>query len=106
MNKFYERVKKIFENNNKCKIIKNTSENAVKLFENNSLDIVFIDAEHTYPKVKQDINNWLEKVKNKGYLTGHDYSLTFFGVIKAVNETLGEDNIKVKQDAVWIYKKD
>ena len=46
---------------------------AVELFEDNSLDFVYIDANHTYEGVKEDIKYWYPKVKPGGLLLGHDY---------------------------------
>jgi cephalosporin hydroxylase len=43
------------------------------MFENNSLDFVYIDANHAYNYVVQDIELWYPKVKKGGYLCGHDY---------------------------------
>jgi len=107
-NKFkniYLSLKKYFKNNKKIKIIKKSSLNASKLFKNESIDIIFIDADHSYEGVKKDISLWLPKVKVGGFLTGHDYGLGFYGVINAVNEKLGVDNISINYDSVWIYKK-
>jgi len=58
-----------------------TNEAAIKIKEN--FDLIFIDAEHTYEAVSQDIKNWLPKCK--GIIIGHDYELD--GVRKAVKET-------------------
>lgn len=69
--------------------IKNTSLESSKLFEDDSLDFVFIDASHEYEDVKNDILAWLPKVKDGGILAGHDYYVNtdwFPGVKKAVNE--------------------
>jgi hypothetical protein len=44
-------------------------------------------------------------VKHGGVLSGHDYSLRFYGVITAVNEILGFDNIKIGLDDTWFYIK-
>ena len=60
---------------------------AAEQFEDGSLDVVFIDAEHTYEAVKADIAAWRPKVKKGGYLAGHDYnSIHHIGVYNAVNE--------------------
>jgi predicted O-methyltransferase YrrM len=45
-----------------------------KQFEDDSLDFVFIDADHEYQAVLQDIHHWLPKVKPGGCLSGHDYN--------------------------------
>jgi hypothetical protein len=47
---------------------------ASKLYENNSLDFVFIDGAHDFQNVLLDIQHWLPKVKVGGVLAGHDYS--------------------------------
>jgi predicted O-methyltransferase YrrM len=76
------------------------STEASKQFEDESLDVVFIDACHSYECVLEDIKCWLPKIKKNGYLAGHDYGWT--GVNKAVHELL--DNI-TSQEGCWIYKK-
>ena len=54
----------------------------------NSLDLVFIDAQHTYENVKEDIHDWAPKLKDNGVMGGHDlYDPAFPGVRKAVEET-------------------
>ena len=87
------------------KIIRKTSLEAAKDFSDESIDMIFIDAVHTYSEVKKDIEAWLPKVKSGGCLSGHDYSLGFFGVVLAVNEVLGVDNISIKSDSTWFYFK-
>lgn len=46
---------------------------ACNLFADESLDFVYIDANHTYQGVKDDINCWYSKVKKGGIFFGHDY---------------------------------
>lgn len=65
-----------------------TTDEAVPLFSDGSLDAVFIDADHTYEAVKRDIANWMPKVRKGGILAGHDYIHTWPGVIQAVNESI------------------
>lgn len=91
--------------NRKYRPIKALSCEASLYFDNESCDIVFIDMEHTYEAVKNDIELWLPKVKAGGYLAGHDYTNDWIGVIQAVDEKLGKHNIKI-QDTCWIYKKE
>jgi hypothetical protein len=49
-----------------------TSDEGAEKMENDSLDICFIDATHTYTQCKKDIDSYLPKVKSGGILCGHD----------------------------------
>lgn len=64
-----------------------------------SIDIVFIDAAHTYEGVRADIGLWLPKLKPGSVLSGHDYSGSFPGVSQAVEEAFA-DRVKVT-GTVW-----
>lgn len=81
--------------------IKHYSYDAVKIFDDKCFDIVYIDGEHSYNAVKQDIKSYLPKCKS--FISGHDYYKKFPGVIRAVNETLGKPD-KTFKDASWIFK--
>lgn len=73
----------------RAKIIRKDSMVAANDFADASLDFVFLDADHTYEAVKLDIAAWMPKIKNGGYLCGHDYDHPGFpswGVKKAVDE--------------------
>ena len=65
-----------------------TSIEAAALYKDNSLDFVFIDANHNYKAVKEDILAWLPKVKLGGVIAGDEYSNKSPGLIKATNELL------------------
>jgi predicted O-methyltransferase YrrM len=86
-----------------CNPIKSNSVDASSLFENNSLDFVFIDASHDYEDVKNDIKCWLPKVRKKGILAGHDYQMDFLGVIKGVLECLPIYTVDVHQKCFIYY---
>ena len=64
----------------KCCIIKETSKDASKLFQDNSLDFIYIDAAHDFKNVTEDLKTWFPKVKKGGIISGHDYATAvFFG---------------------------
>ena len=54
-------------------MLRGLSEQMVKLFANNSLDFVYIDGNHAYDFVKQDMEMWWPKLKKGGLFCGHDY---------------------------------
>ena len=81
----YELAKKRLEPYNATLIVK-TSMEAVKDFENSSLDFVYIDASHQFDPVVYDIIEWTKKVRKGGVVAGHDYRLTGdCGVVPAVD---------------------
>lgn len=84
--------------NGRVKVLRQSSMDASREFENKSLDMVFIDASHDYENVLADIMAWLPKVKK--ILCGHDYAYYWPGVKQAVNEIFGEDAIKTA-DSIW-----
>ncbi|MDO8571494.1 MAG: class I SAM-dependent methyltransferase [bacterium] len=95
------------------KLIKAWSMDAVKTFEDESLDFVFIDANHDFAHVTEDIAAWSKKVKKGGLVCGHDYiknSTYDFGVIDAVNSWCNAHDIKFlfvwkDQCPSWMYIK-
>jgi predicted O-methyltransferase YrrM len=87
------------------KLIKGYSLEEVKNYKDNSIDFCFIDASHEYADVKLDIEAWLPKVKSGGILAGHDYDVSWQGVIKAVDEIIGKNNISTIGSSFIHYKK-
>jgi hypothetical protein len=84
--------------------IKNFSIEASKLFNDKFFDCVYIDGDHDYEPVKQDILHWMPKVKDGGHISGHDYH--FEGVRKALDELFVGIELKVYSDQSWIVKID
>ena len=80
-----------------------SSTDASKLYEDESLDFVFIDASHEYIDVKADLEHWFPKVKWGRTIAGHDYD--WAGVKQAVDEFFGAENIKTSGTS-WMYVKD
>jgi len=54
--------------------------------EDGSLDAVFIDADHSYEAVSQDLQFWWKKLRIGGWLLGDDYASCWPGTTQAVNE--------------------
>jgi len=82
--------------------IKLLSTDAAKLYEDKSLDFIFIDADHTYESVKQDIISWRPKLKDEGIMAGHDYNEP--SVKKAVKEMFGERTGTCIRRRCWIVE--
>jgi hypothetical protein len=56
-----------------CEFYEMTSMEAVTHFDDDSLDFAFIDGNHNYQYVMDDIVHWSKKVKPGGIVYGHDY---------------------------------
>ena len=54
-------------------LIRKFSMDAVKDFEDESLDFVYIDGNHDFEHVTEDIAAWSKKVRKGGIVSGHDY---------------------------------
>jgi len=89
---------KSFINTGRIKIHRDYSTNVADQFEDNSLDWIFIDGLHSYEGVKSDLEAYCDKVKDDGFIIGHDYTnhqdaqKMQFGVIEAVNEFVEKTN--------------
>ena len=65
-------------------ILEMDSVKAAKHIKELSLDLVFIDAAHSYGGCSCDIIAWLSEIKDGGWISGHDYHRN--GVYKAAND--------------------
>ena len=79
----YERAKVRLEPYN-AHIIIGTSMDVVRDFDVD-LDFVYIDANHNFNYVMEDLINWSKKVRRGGIIAGHDYSKRFSGLRLAVD---------------------
>lgn len=74
-----------FQKHNNVFLENTFSQEASRRFRDDALDLVYLDAEHTYDGVYGDIELWLKKVKPGGILAGHDiFSPEHIGVTQAV----------------------
>lgn len=105
----FNKVKRLFDKSiqpfpkERYKILRGLSWEMANEIEDNSLDFVFIDADHEHSSVIKDIKAWTPKLKPGGMLCGHD--IHFDGVKTAV-ELLIPNYIHVGVDHVWECKKE
>lgn len=85
--------------------IKMTSVEASQLYENESIDFLMIDGDHSYEAVSEDLKAWFPKVKVGGIISGHDWDHD--GVSKAVTEFAHTPNEKLRiTEGCWVYRKE
>lgn len=75
---------------NRIRVVRAPSVRGARLFEVGSIDRVWIDADHCYTAMMQDIAAWRPLIKRGGCFGGHDYSASFPGLIRAVDEVFGK----------------
>lgn len=76
------------------------SYNIFHKFPDKYFDFIYIDANHDYESIKQDILMYLPKTKH--LIGGHDYQLNWPGVTAAVNEIFDTPH-RTYADGSWIY---
>lgn len=97
--KYYEDVSNFCQQSNgRATIYKGYTNDASQLVEDESLDFVFIDADHSFKGVDEDIAHWMPKVRKGGYVIGHD--IHWPTVKDAVEKHFGE-NYNKEQDFIW-----
>lgn len=72
-----------------------------------SLDFVYIDADHSYESVMKDLAAWTPKVRANGFIGGHDYSFFTIGVVRAVTDffNITDGAITLFHDDSWLLQK-
>ena len=111
LNDFYRSLKDHFKNNEEVELVKNSSSTFFDSKEDNFFDFVYIDGDHQYNGVYQDLVNGYKKLKVGGILSGHDYHESIAGVKEAVNKFTTDNNIEfftTTQDLLptfWMVKK-
>lgn len=68
-----------------------------------SVDMVFIDADHSYEGVKRDYEAWFDKIKKGGYFAFHD-CVKSFPVYQYKNDVLDlDERIKIVSNTLKIH---
>lgn len=75
-----------------------------------SLDMVFLDADHSREGVAEDIRAWLPRIAPGGWIGGHDYANPDprfrFGVTEAVDEWVAETGrtLELDDNYTWFVR--
>jgi hypothetical protein len=76
--------------------LQKTSESAIREFQNEeAVDFVYIDGNHSYEAVKKDIRLYYPLIRENGLIGGHDYSPYTESVMRAVNEFAEEAKLEL-----------
>jgi len=93
----YKQLHSDFKHNSSIALCQSTTQNFLSKIPDNTLDAIYIDADHSYISTKSDLMLSYKKVKNGGFIMGHDYCINKFpGVYNSVNEfcQIYKQNIK------------
>ncbi len=93
-----ETISKVVNNlkgyENRTTLLRTDSKSATEIFKDDFFDFIYIDANHKYKYVLEDLLAWYPKLKVGGIFAGHDY-------IADYDENKSDQNGDVP---VWIYK--
>ena len=103
---FHGLVKRLSGYSNRFQLIRKTSDDAVKLFADESFDFIFIDGLHTYEQLTKDCANYYSKLKPGGIFAGHDFT-AIEGVNRAAKEFANQTGreIHLTEKDVWYWIK-
>jgi len=99
-------TKKMSKYGDRVEIIRKESLEVVENFSDQYFDFIYIDANHEYKWVKEDLLAWYPKLKKGGIFSGHDYKnctgskknrwgeVSLCGVKQAVDEFCNKLNMK------------
>lgn len=95
----YELAQEVLGRYTGATLLREDSIEASKQVEDESMDFVFIDANHSYEYVKRDLEAWYQKVKKGGVFYGHNYAVSHSGdsgVIDAVDEFVANNGLTLE----------
>jgi hypothetical protein len=82
-----------FQNDPSVKVIKDSTISFINSLPDNYLDIVYIDADHSYHSVLNDLNFSFNKIKVGGLICGHDY---IYDAKVAVDDFCKSKNLQIE----------
>jgi hypothetical protein len=102
-----EAIQRINSIGQRAELIEKKSTVAVESFEIESIDFVFIDGNHSFEAVYEDLHVWYKRLKPNGLFSGHDFNIQ--GVNDAIFKFRKDLNMRsaftVTGNQVWWWKK-
>lgn len=91
----------------KAMVLRATSLDAARMFENESIHFLLIDAAHDEESVERDIRAWLPKIAKGGWIAGDDHEPRYPGVEAACKSVFGDKGYEVggAGQSTWFVKK-
>jgi len=75
---FDEAMGRVSPYENKIKVVRGTTKRASESIDDRSLDLVYIDGDHTLRGITIDLQSMLPKVKQGGFIGGDDFTKTIW----------------------------
>jgi hypothetical protein len=83
---FAKARRQVKEFGDRAVILRGFSVDMASHVDDDSLSLVYLDADHSYNGVMTDLNTWFPKLKKGGVMAGHDFMSPEYGVKQAVEE--------------------
>lgn len=83
---YFEALKYLKQFGSRCDVIRARYQDCLPLFNQQSLDFIYEDGDHSYEAVQWGLNCFTSLLKPGGVYAGHDYCAVCSGVMKAVDE--------------------
>lgn len=99
--KVYNNVKKMFEGKENVQVCRQKATDWFNEYTGEKLDWIYVDGDHSYTGVINDLENCLKVMKDDGIILGDDYKWDSIGdkggVKKAVNEFVDRHGAKLQR---------
>lgn len=85
-NNYKEAKERVEQFGDRAILLKGLSKEMAKEIPDNSLGMIYVDCDHSYENVMQDLKTYTPKLVKGGVIAGHDIGNPAYGVAKAVEE--------------------
>lgn len=83
---YQEAMKKVAKYGDRVHVLRGMTAEMAKYVEDESLGLLYLDADHSYDGVMRDLEAWWPKLSKGGYCSSHDYLSGEYGVQQAVKD--------------------